>query len=354
MRKLGATALTAAVLSAGLTASAVVADAGTSTNSAATATSVTYVPTRIWGPGADDRGTIPSGAPDHNVVALGSVSLSMAAGQTAYVVSTMLANGATQTSLFDNEVRCSLPGGTSKNMVIGENVYKAGSGQPDWEERALTTRYLVQAPTAGTVTCTGYARVASQSNDGTYVQLASGSLRFADSSVDNDVNGNAVQASVPRGLAKVDSANPTVRVPAIDQFELASGPTKLSVFGDTEFVVCHSTTCGKTETRARFTLFVNQWKADGTTLCQTQYATPVIKTMSYWVHHHYIPLHLPDFTIQTANGCAPKFNAYVKVDWLSGETGAVQGVATPLEDSRGSTTTHSSDMSHAYVVPYVG
>ncbi|TWD82397.1 hypothetical protein FB561_3527 [Kribbella amoyensis] len=316
------------------------------------ATSVTYDPVQIWGPRAGAR-TPPSGAPDHNVLQLKSVSLSMAAGQTAYVVSVMIANGATETSLFDNEVRCSLPDGTSKNMVIGENVYKSGSGHPDWEQRALTTRFLVQAPTAGTVTCTGYARVASQSLLDTTVQLASGSLAFADSSVDNDIAGKPIQASVPNGLVKVDATTPTARVPAIDLFEVAPGFDGLSVFGDTEFMVCHSKTCGQTQTTATFRLYVNQWKEDGVTPCRPTVASePLTKTMSYWVHHHYIPLHLPNVTVETANGCAPKFNAYVKVDWVSGETGAVQGVATPLEDSRGSTTTHSSDMSHAYVVPY--
>lgn len=348
MRRLGAATLAAAMLAAGLTVgTATVSAAGTS---AALATTVAYDPIRIWGP-RDGARTPPPGVPDHNVVPLKSVSLSMAAGQTAYVVSVMVANGATETSLFDNEVRCFLPDGTSKNMVIGENVYKAGSGHPDWEQRALTTRFLVQAPTAGTVTCTGYARVASQSLLDTYVQLASGSIAFADTSVDNDITGKAIQASVPNGNVPVDASTPTARVPATGTFEIPAGFKGLSIFGDTSYMVCHSSTCSKTQSTAQFTLIVNQWK-DGGVLCDTHAETTTIKSMSYWVHHHYIPLHLPNFPIRTDSGCLPRFNAYVRVDWKSGDSGAVHGTAVPLEDMRGSTGTHASDTSHIYVVPY--
>jgi len=286
-------------------------------------------------------------------VQVGSLPIAVTAGQTAYIVSVMTVNGATETSLFDNEIVCKLPDGTSKNMVIGQNVYKAGALHPEWEAATLTTRFLVQSPVAGTVNCAANIRVASQSVNLTYVQLVNGSLTVADPSVDNATDGQAIQASVPRGLYKVDQTNPTVRVPAIEKFKVADGFTHLSVFGDTEYQVCHTaSTCTKTASKAQFTLVINQWKTTGE-LCYSQAVTTRTETMSYWVHHYYVPLHSPEFAIRTGNDCAPEFNAYVRVDWLSGDTGAVQGTATPLEDYRGSTTTHASDMSHIYAVPYV-
>jgi hypothetical protein len=72
----------------------------------------------------------------------------------------------------------------------------------------------------------------------------------------------------------------------------------------------------------------------------------------YWVHHKYVPLNKADFTVSTAPGCVHRFNAYVKAEWLSGETAGIQGTAVGLTDSTGSTTKHASDMSHAYVLPY--
>jgi hypothetical protein len=55
--------------------------------------------------------------------------------------------------------------------------------------------------------------------------------------------------------------------------------------------------------------------------------------------------------VSKARGCAPVFNAYVRVDWLGGQKGAVQGTAVGLPDRRGSTSTHRSAMSHLYIVP---
>lgn len=328
-------------------AAIVVAGALAVTHDANAATSVTFTPRTVLGPG------VPPSGSDQNVVPLGTVSLSLTSTQTAYVVSIMRVNSATIRTLFDNEVVCNGPGGWSKNMVIGQNVYHTGSGSPQWEDITLTTRFLVHPGSAGTVTCTAQIRTASLGYDDSTVRLVSGSLRFTDQSVDNAVTGAALQQGVPSGLYKVDAATRTVRLPTLDMFDIRSGFTGLSVFGDTEYMVCHpSTACNKYGTStARFTLFVNQWKSDGT-LCHTDASATVTRTVPYWVHHIFVPLNKANFGVHTGNGCIPRFNAYVKVDWLSGESGAVQGTAVGLTDSRGSTTKHDSDMSHLFAVPY--
>lgn len=311
------------------------------------ATSVTFSPRTILAPGVPETGY------DQNVVPVGTVSLNMTSSQTAYLVSVMTVNAATGRSLFDNEVVCEGPGGWSKNMVTGQNVYQTGSGAPQWEAVTLTTRFLVHPGVAGTVTCTANVRSASLGYDDETFRLVGGSMRFADQSVANATNGHELQQSVPAGVKAVNASSPTVREPALDYFTIGSGFDGLSVIGDTEFMVCYpSTPCNKSgSTTALFRLFVNQWKSDGT-LCHTDGSWQVTKTVPYWVHHIYVPLNHPNFEVKTGNGCIPKFNAYVRVDWISGQSGGVQGTANGLTDSRGSSTTHNSDMSHLFVVPY--
>ncbi|WP_033443852.1 hypothetical protein, partial [Saccharothrix sp. NRRL B-16314] len=104
-------------------------------------------------------------------------------------------NNATIRSLFDNEVVCRGPGGWSKNMVIGQNVYDTNSGSP-LQDVTLYTRFLVHPGIAGTVTCTANVRGNSlNANDATY-RLVSGYITFADTSVTNATNGQPVQSSV--------------------------------------------------------------------------------------------------------------------------------------------------------------
>lgn len=312
------------------------------------ATFVSFTPRTFLAPGLPAGGGV-----DQNVMPVGTVSLSMTATQTAYVVSKMRVNSATIRSLFDNEVVCSGPGGWSKNMVIGQNVYQVGSGSPQWEDVTLYTRFLVHPGVAGTVNCTANVRGNSlNANDATY-RLVSGYIQFADLSVTNATNGTPVQESVSSGVRRVNAGTPVVRLPALDFFTLPAGVQGLNVVGDTEFMICWpSSPCDKyNSTTARFTLFINQWKQDGS-LCKSDGSTQLTLTTPYWVHHRYVPLNKADFTVSTASGCIPRFNAYVKVEWLGGETAGVQGTALGLVDSRGSSSTHDSDMSHAFVLPY--
>lgn len=312
------------------------------------ATSVTFTPRTILAPGLP-----PGGGVDQNVTPVGTISLDVTATQTAYVVSKMRVDSATIRSLFDNEVVCRGPGGWSKNMVIGQNVYDTDSGSP-LQDVTLYTRFLVHPGVAGTVTCTANVRGNSlNANDATY-RLVSGYITFADTSVVNATDGRPVQSSVSPGVHSLNAATPpVVRLPALDHFDLPPTVRGLNVVGDVELMICWpSTPCDRYKTAAvRFTLIVNQWKSDGT-LCKTDTSVGVTHDVPYWVHHKYVPLNKADFAVSDAPGCIPRFNAYVKAEWLSGETAGIQGTAVGLTDSRGSTTKHDSDMSHAYVLPY--
>ncbi|MDQ3578349.1 MAG: hypothetical protein M3443_12290 [Actinomycetota bacterium] len=242
---------------------------------------------------------------------MGAISLNMTATQTAYVVSKMWVNDATIRSLFDNEVVCRGPGGWSKNMVIGQNVYDRTSGSPS-QDVTLYTRFLVHPGVAGTVTRTANLRGNSlNANDATY-RLVSGYIMFTDISVTNATDGQLVQSSVGAGVRSLNAGIPVVRLPALDDFTLPSTVQGLNVVGDVELMICWpNTPCDKTKTaQVKFTLFVNQWKSDGT-LCKTDSSGQVTHDVPYWVHHKYVPLDKADFTVSTAPGCVPRFNAYV-------------------------------------------
>ncbi len=308
--------------------------------------SVTFKPKRITGPRP------PASGIDHNVVALGTERLAMAANQTAYVVSSLRANKATVLTMVDNEVRCTWPGG-GKNMVMGQNVYAGTGKNPQWENPWIVTKFLLHPGVATTATCTTYARVASLYKQPSAVQIAEGSLRFANTTVANAANGKPLDYEIPYGDLPVDSTHRTVRQPALPITTAPAGFHELNVFGDVDYQTCQRVGCNKKgSSTAKFTLVVNQWNAKGTTICRTDSTTSsVTKTIPYAVHHAVVPLYTPHFKVSTASGCAPVFNAYVRVDWLHGEAGMLQGTAVGLPDSRGATSSHRSAMSHLYIVP---
>ncbi|GAA3629523.1 hypothetical protein GCM10022267_15140 [Lentzea roselyniae] len=307
---------------------------------ASAATSVNFEPRTVLGPGIPRDGS----RTDQNVVELGSVTMNLTAAQSAQVVAVMRVNSATIRTLFDNEIVCKWDGG-GKNAVLGQNVYQKGSGAPQWEDLTLTTSQLVHPGKAALVTCTAFIRTASLGFDDSTVNLVSGSMRIV------PTTGPAIQATVPAGLLKVDAANPIVRQPALPIFDVPAGTKSLNVVADVEYLVCHTiSACNKSKSsQASYTLFVNQWKSDGT-LCHTD-STGVTLDTPYYVHHVVVPLKMSGFTVKTDAGCAPRFNAYVLVKWLGGETGAVQGTANNLTDGRGSTGRHNSDMSAVYAIP---
>ncbi|WP_026411572.1 hypothetical protein [Actinomadura oligospora] len=285
-------------------------------------------------------------------MALGTVRLAMTAKQTAYVVSALRANAATVRTMVDNEVRCSWPGG-SKNLVMGQNLY-AGTGKaPQWEDAWIVTKFLLHPGVAATAQCTTYARVASLYKQRSSVKIVGGSLRFADTSVANAANGKALEYDIPYGDLPVNRTHRTIWQPAMPKTVAPAGLRELSAFGDVDYQVCQrGAKCDKNgSSTARFTLIVNQWNAKGTKICHTDATKSVTRTIPYWVHHAVVPLYTPHFKVSKAAGCGPVFNAYVRVDWLRGQTGAVQGTAVGLPDRRGSASKHRSAMSHVYIVP---
>jgi hypothetical protein len=308
--------------------------------SASAATSVTFEPQTVLGPGIPRDGS----RSEQNVVALGSVTFDTTANQTAQLVSVMRVNDATIRTLFDNEIVCRWAGG-SKNSVLGQNVYQKGGAKPQFEDITLTTSQLVNPGVATRVTCTAFLRTASLGWDDSTVRFVSGSLRVA-----GTTNGKAIQTVVAPGLYKVDATNPVVRLPAQPMFDVTADTRSLDVVTDTEYMICHTTgQCDKSKSsQASFTLIVNQWKADGT-ICQSDTSTSVVLDTPYYVHHLVVPLKKTGFKVDP--NCAPRFNVYVLVKWLGGETGAVQGVATGMTDERGSEAKHDSDMSAVYVIP---
>lgn len=310
---------------------------------ASAATTVAFEPQTVLGPGIPRDGTS-----DQNVVALGSVTLDMSATQTAQVVAVMRVNDATIRSLFDNEIVCKWVGG-SKNTVLGQNVYQK-AGKSEFEDITLTASQLVHPGVATRVTCTAFIRTASLGWDDSTLRLVSGSLKIANASVVNGAAGKPIQSIVPPGLYKVDATNPVARQPVLSTFDVTPDVKSLDLVADVEYMICHTTgQCDKTRTsKASFTLIVNQWKADGT-LCQSDTSTNVVLDTPYYVHHVVVPLKKTGLKVRP--DCAPRFNAYVLVKWLGGETGAVQGVATGMTDGRRTAAQHNSDMSAVYVLP---
>ncbi|MEV4150879.1 hypothetical protein AB0J40_45010 [Amycolatopsis sp. NPDC049691] len=337
-RRIFAAAVACAATAAGLLGAAPAAQA---------ATSVTFAPRTVTQP-HDNQYVAP----------LGSVQLTMTATQTAYVYSTLRVNNASNTTLIDNEVRCSSTSGWSKNEVLGQNVIIASAtGTPaSLRDINVTTRFLVHPGAAGTVTCTTYLRSANLGLGNSTVSLVGGELKFADTSVANTTAGTPPQAddgdTPPGRVIGLSSAAPTVREPASEIFEMAP-VTGLSVFGDMELMACYPEPkdgCPLNSMTARVTLFVNQWKADGT-LCKSDASSSVTALVRRDVHHYVVPLNT-HFTAATGNGCVPKFNFYVKTDWVSGSTGAVQMASGGLPDATGSTVKHYDAMSHAFAVAY--
>ncbi|MCP2341404.1 hypothetical protein FHU30_006793 [Actinomadura rupiterrae] len=345
----GACTVLAGVTAVALSTSASSNASPSSDSVAALGTSATFKAQRVTGPPPPPPGK----GIDHNVVALGSVRLAMSAKQTGYVVSALRANKATVRTLVDNEVRCTWPGG-GKNMVMGQNLY-AGTGQnPQWEDAWIVTKFLVHPGKATTATCTTYARVASIYPKTSAVQIVGGSLKFASRSVINGANGQPMASEMPYGDLPVDARHRTLRQPALGKTAAPSSVRELNLFGDVDFQVCERNDkhCDKNgSTTAKFTLIVNQWNKAGTKPCRTSAAKSVTKTVPYWVHHYVVPLYTPHFKVSKAAGCAPVFNAYVRVDWVRGQTSAVQGTAVGLPDFRKSARTHRSAMSHLYIVP---
>jgi hypothetical protein len=175
----------------------------------------------------------------------------------------------------------------------------------------------------------------------------SGTLRFASLQVGEDANGLAMQTSLPNGNTVVDN---TVYTPILDR-TIGSGHSQVAVIADVQYMSCYPTACpaSSTTSGARFTLFANQM--NGNTVCAQAQPAQTSVTVSRQTHHEVVPL----YTVITLAPECDRIYAYVRAEYTSGPTGAIQGQANQLTDVTGSSGTglpeHNSAMTHIFVVP---
>jgi hypothetical protein len=307
-------------------------------------TSITFRPVAVTdvppAPDEDDPNPI------QKVQALGHISAPVTAGQTAYVYSTLHAYNSAHVNLVDSEVRCS--GAGVSNVVLGENIDPAGSAQPGRDDITIVNRFLVSATSTGTLTCTIYVRTVSLSKN-TSSFTVDGTLRFAAQQVAEDADGLAMQTSLPNGNTEVGSSK--VYKPILDR-TIGPGHSQVAVIADVEYMSCFlkgSCPTSSTASGARFTLYAKQMNGDAT--CAEAEAAQTSVTVSRQTHHKVVPL----YTILTlAPGC-DRIYAYVRAEYTSGPTGAIQGLAPNLSDETGGPLSpgphHDSAMTHMFAVP---
>jgi hypothetical protein len=309
---------------------------------ASAATSTTFGPTVITGvppaPDEDDPNPI------QKVQTLDHIDTPITAGQTAYVYSTLHAYNSAHVNLVDSEIRCS--GAGTHNVVLGENIDPAGSAQPGRDDITIVNRFLVTATSTGTLTCTIAVRTVSLSPN-TSSFTVDGTLRFASVDVAEDAGGVAMQTALPSGNTEVAD---TVRTPSLDR-TIGSGHTKVAVITDVEYMSCFrkgSCPHSSDASGARFTLFATQLNGDA--VCAQAPAAQTSVSVSRQTHHKAVPLYT---TLTLAPGC-DRIVAYVRAEYGSGATGAIQGLAAGLSDQTGgpqSPNKHDSAMTHLFAVP---
>ncbi|ROP37073.1 hypothetical protein [Saccharothrix texasensis] len=308
------------------------------TTPAGAATSTTFGPVTI-------TGVPPLGKKIHLVREMGRIEASMTAGQTAYVYSTLRAYDSGHVNLVDNEVRCAGAGGS--NVVVGENIDPAGTANPGRGDITLVNRFLVSATTTGTLSCTLYLRTHSLA-EATSSFTVSGTLRFASLQVAEDVNGTAMQTSLPNGNIVVGSDD--VYTPVLDR-RIGTGHSQVAVIADVEYMSCLPAVCkySYTTSSARFTLFAHQMNGDA--FCSSAEIAQTSVTVNRQTHHKVVPLYT---TIPLVPGC-DRIYAYVRAEHQGGPTGAIQGQADNLTDETGSAgpgvPQHNSAMTHLFAVP---
>ena len=311
---------------------------GVSDTSATTATlRDDFGPTVVTGIPADPPDGVPA---TQLVVPLATVDTPITAGTTAYVYSELRAYDAAHANLIDNEVRCT--GAGASNVVMGENVLPA-AGAPVHKDITLVTRFLVSATVDGTLTCTLYRRTASTA-PAVSRETVSGHLRFASTSVGEDVNGYAMQKSVPAGNFAVPGSLTT---PVLDR-TVPARYTKVAVIADVEYHRCaHGPSCTANYSKARFRLTVT---TSGGANCPSAPVAQIEESVPRGVNHAAIPLYT---TVQLPTGC-DTFHAKVTTSYLAGDVGTVGGAATGLTDETGQTGSspnHTSVMTHIFAVP---
>ncbi len=278
--------------------------------------------------------------PTHKVVALATISTPMTAGATAYLYSFLRAYDADQVNLVDNEVRCG--GAGVSDVVMGENVLPPSAPNPAHRDITVVTRFLVSATATGTLTCTLYLRTASTSYEPGRETVA-GTVRFAATAVGEDVDGLAMQTSLPAGSYPV----PGTRVAPVLDRTLPAGYEKVAVIADVEYHRCASgPTCTTGRSTARFTLTATTSGGPG---CASAPVAQTQETVPTGVNHAAVPLYT---TVLLRPGC-DQLHAKVTTTHVSDDVGSLGGPAR-LTDSGGppgSGPSHDSAMTHLFAVP---
>jgi hypothetical protein len=277
--------------------------------------------------------------PIQKVVPLGTIETTLQAGKTAYVYSTVTANNADHVNLIDNEVLCS--GAGKANVVMGENVFPKDSGSP-LREITIVTRFLVTATSSGTLTCNQFLRTSSTSEFVSRETVKS-EMRFASEDVIGDVNGAALQRSLPSGNTPV---NPTATTPVLSG-KIPAGLEQLAVIADVEYHRCGGEKCKGT---VRFALTVT---TSGGANCPSAPVAQIERTVQPGINHVAAPLYTK---LPLKAGCT-EFQAKVTSTTLTGAPGVIGGAATGLCDTTGPNNckdplkNHESAMTHIFAVP---
>jgi hypothetical protein len=271
--------------------------------------------------------------PIQKVVPLGTIETTLQAGKTAYVYSTVTANNADHVNLIDNEVLCS--GAGRANVVMGENVFPKDSGSP-LREITIVTRFLVTATSAGKITCNQFLRTSSTSEFVSRETVKS-EMRFASEDVIGDVNGAALQRSLPPSSTPV---NPTATTPVLSG-KIPAGLKQLAVIADVEYHRCSG--CSST---VRFALTVT---TSGGASCPSAPVAQIERTVQPGINHVAAPLYTK-FPLKA--GCTD-FQAKVTSTTLAGGAGSIGGEVR-LPDKTGPLyegDQHDSAMTHIFAVP---
>ena len=203
----------------------------------------------------------------------------------------------------------------------------------------------MSATSSGTLTCTIYLRTTSTAAEptpgATSRETVEGEIRFASTAVREDVNGGAMQVSLPPGNIPVPDK---VYIPVLDR-TMPAGNSQVAVIADVEYHRCYyGPDCDKTFSTARFTLFANTGPGVN---CPSAPIAQYSETVLRGVNHAAIPLYT---TVQLTPGCDQLY-AYVRTEFIGGDVGSVGGAAAGLTDTTGSTSTHTSVMTHMFAVP---
>jgi hypothetical protein len=300
---------------------------------APSAKSASFGPAVITDVPKDPEGSDPA---IQKVVPLGTIETSLQAGKTAYVYSTVTAYDAADVNLIDNEVRCS--GAGTSDVVMGENVLPA-PGAP--ARVKIITRFLVKATTSGKLTCNQYLRTSSTSPNVSRETVQS-EMRFASEDVAGDVNGAALQRSLPYDPTP-EPVTTSVTTPVLSG-KIPAGKKELAVIADVEFHRCG----GDCFTKARFALTVT---TSGGANCPAAPVAQIERTMQQGVNHAAVPLYTK---LPLKAGCTD-FQAKVTTTHLAGDPGFVGGAARGLCNTTGPNNceddSHESAMTHIFAVP---